>query len=477
MTTTIPRDACKAHNKTEVLDHPPQVNRPLLHPQLQLPPPPPTPAQPATQHISIPTNIAQPETTLRPKVATTNAKGKLVGALSKSKGSCTLSQPMSTDWLQSYTVAADQRSEDGKRRQERQEMLERQKREVRFIVWYNPTKQPYRITHSIQHYPHTSLSAISPLILNLKLSDKSYIELYDSLTQSWTNITSGSEFDVDKERTTLIWVGSSLRNILDPADCEGLQLQLDLQPHYWRGTKRAAEQLTSPVKRLRADSSDVRTQAPVSTVPLRVSLSSLPCPVSPVISPTSVPSTPSSAPTVPVPSQLSVVNEASPQSPLPLPPLSVPLSSRQAQNVARDTSKADKRFPINYSVAFFGIGIRKIMHEKADDPKATEANLYSKHFGFEYRKSSAVNYKKKWNDASKALQDEFIALGNMGTWAEFRHRIDLEKSTQSVATPSSTTATSIISTSSDDSIPAQSFYSRSHVQESPLPAPPASTAF
>ncbi|KAJ8083096.1 hypothetical protein PM082_008963 [Marasmius tenuissimus] len=104
---------------------------------------------------------------------------------------------MSTDWLQTYTAAADRRSEDEKRRQERQEMLERQKCEVKFIVWYDPQKQPYRITYIIQHYPRASLSAILPLISNLELSDKSYIELWDFLTRSWTNVTLDSEFDVD----------------------------------------------------------------------------------------------------------------------------------------------------------------------------------------------------------------------------------------------------------------------------------------
>ncbi|KAL0057309.1 hypothetical protein AAF712_016056 [Marasmius tenuissimus] len=370
-----------------------------------------------------------------------NTKGKSVGALStKSKGSRTLSQPMSTDWLQTYTAAADRRSEDEKRRQERQEMLERQKREVKFIVWYDPQKQPYRITYSIQHYPRASLSAILHLISNLELSDKSYIELWDFLTRSWTNVTLDSEFDVDKERTTLIRVGLSLRTILDPADCEGLQLQLDLQPHYRRGTKRVAEQLASPVKRLRIepvdmgiDSSSIPNLPPAPAVSPRAQLPSLPCP-SLSVSP--------SASNLFAPSSTSTLLPLS-KSDIPLPPIRGPSSSR-TRDVAHSTanvSKTEKRFPLDYSVAFFGIGIRKIMDEKADDPKATEVNLYPKHFGIGYRKSSAVTYKKKWNEASEALQDEFIALGDADTWAEFRRRIDLELQTQPNITPCRTTTT------------------------------------
>ncbi|KAJ8083095.1 hypothetical protein PM082_008962 [Marasmius tenuissimus] len=243
-----------------------------------------------------------------------------------------------------------------------------------------------------------------------------------------------------KERTTLIRVGLSLRTILDPADCEGLQLQLDLQPHYRRGTKRVAEQLASPVKRLRIepvdmgiDSSSIPNLPPASAVLPRAQLPSLPCP-SLSVSP--------SASNLFAPSSTSTLLPLS-KSDIPLPPVRGPSSSR-TRDVAHSTanvSKTEKRFPLDYSVAFFGIGIRKIMDEKADDPKATEVNLYPKHFGIGYRKSSAVTYKKKWNEASEALQDEFIALGDAGAWAEFRRRIDLELQTQPNITPCRTTTT------------------------------------
>ncbi|KAK1235722.1 hypothetical protein PQX77_000963 [Marasmius sp. AFHP31] len=424
------RDACKAHGQAQVLDSPALVIRPSQHPQQLLPPPTPlVQSLPAPQFTTPRAASSLPAAIASTVNRVSAAKGK-IGTASKStgKGNRNLSQPMAADWLQPYTISVDKRSEDEKRMQERQQMLERQRREVRFVCWYEAEKQPYRITFSISLYPRASLSAIPPLVSNLELTDNSYIETWDLLTQSWTNITLISEFDVDKERATLIRVGQSLRSIVNPSECVGLGEQLDLQPHYRRSTKRVAESLTSPVKK------SIRTEQYQSANTYRLptrgeTRPSSPCPDNnpPTSRESSIPASNESPHTATTQSGAvasgSLVCHAQPTksmtslslSPFSDAPTHIPCTAKEK----KPRIKAQNDFPLDYPVSFFGEGMREIHNRKGRETKTSEKQLYEEVYGHPYRKSSAVKYKKLWNQASRELQDHFIRLGDQGSWNVF----------------------------------------------------------
>ncbi|KAL0578320.1 hypothetical protein V5O48_003667 [Marasmius crinis-equi] len=288
-------------------------------------------------------------------------------------------------------------------------MSDRQKQEVKFLAWYETEREPYHLTFLIEHYPRVSLNKILPLVNTLELKDSHYIELWDHDDGCWTNITLTSEFTVENTQPTLLRVGKSLHGIVSPLACLGLSDHLSVQSHYPHDLKCSGEALVPPSKpKVPCSVFSASATNEHGNQPLAV-----PSPVTtlPITStPSSTHSPPSALPTYAETQQGFLAATASPAPP----PRA--LNRLMAKLPSRPVPES---FPKTFLVDLFGKGMRDNATEMRKNPQRTKKNTYELVFNWKYVKSTAIKYESLWNSALSVLQDEFIDLGDAGTWTDF----------------------------------------------------------
>jgi len=97
----------------------------------------------------------------------------------------------------------------------------------------------------VETWPYLQIRSITEIVETFELDDSS---LLDHWQGEWKTIRISTPITVEKGQRALLRLRPSLREYL--TDCPGIEKELQLQPKRPSGTKRAAETLVSPIKKV-----------------------------------------------------------------------------------------------------------------------------------------------------------------------------------------------------------------------------------
>ncbi|KAF9457385.1 hypothetical protein BDZ94DRAFT_1227961 [Collybia nuda] len=354
-----------------------------------------------------------------------------------------------------------------------QRHVEEYNRTITVIFWYKAETEPIRLQQMIPTFPYFHLSCLSPLVTDLGLTNKSFVDTYDPRRGKWEQHNIETVRVVEPQERVLYRARRSLLDGLNEAECPGLREELhSQQSKHGRPQPIPSPQLLSQQSQAEWQSNKGQLKRPAPTPapepmphPPKVHITngyyvahtaSAPNPTQtpagpPVASTSALIPTPIDQPKQapqpsPIPAQSNVYvyqapsfypvpvatpaqNTATPPPPTPTPPKTSTSTPTGTSSIPYHPHPPLKRWPNDYTVSELTAGflaMEALITQAPAGAAITQRVAFERVFGSRYVKSTVCRHRGVWKKAKGPLREQFEALGTdeRACWGEFIRRVE-----------------------------------------------------